>query len=358
MNAQYKYILRPYKGPSSRDKCPSCGHGHEFTPYIDQGSGDLLHESVGRCNREGSCGYHYTPKDFFKDNPLQKLKQPGEAFISVLTPKDLTPQKPVQFIPAAIAEATRARYDANHFAAALNRLFGPTIAVDLIDRYKIGTSKHWPGAVAFWQIDKAGNYRQCKVMLYDPATCKRRKDVEAVFLGKKILQDLGANLQQCFFGEHLLSENEQRPVCVVESEKTAVICSVFMPGCLWIATGGSSGCRWSEASVYEVLNGRKIILFPDHGYFTKPKNGKWVTCFEKWTQRAEAIRAVSDIDITVSEVLQNSGLTMEGQDIADYLLATISSNGLALTRNNYPVLWDYPTDLFAGLLLNQITNAA
>lgn len=45
-------------------------------------------------------------------------------------------------------------------------------------------------------------------------------------------------LTQCLFGEHLLPLYPDKPVALVESEKTAVICSGLMPRFLWRATGG------------------------------------------------------------------------------------------------------------------------
>jgi hypothetical protein len=31
-------------------------------------AGEHIHPSVGRCNRESNCGYHYTPKQYFQVN--------------------------------------------------------------------------------------------------------------------------------------------------------------------------------------------------------------------------------------------------------------------------------------------------
>jgi hypothetical protein len=71
--------------------------------------------------------------------------------------------------------------------------------------------------------------------------------------------------RQCFFGEHLLSlpENKNKPVCIVESEKTACICSEVIPEFLWLATGGKNGVKWTDKNVWTYLTGRNIILFPD-----------------------------------------------------------------------------------------------
>jgi hypothetical protein len=60
------YNLQKYNGISSRYTCPHCGRKRCFTLYVDE-DGDPLHESVGRCDHESSCGYHYTPKQHFAD---------------------------------------------------------------------------------------------------------------------------------------------------------------------------------------------------------------------------------------------------------------------------------------------------
>ena len=66
-------------------------------------------------------------------------------------------------------------------------------------------------------------------------------------------------LSQFLFGEHLLLEHPGMPVALVESEKTAVICSGLMHQHLWLATGGKS-CINDRLLVLQV---RKIIAFPD-----------------------------------------------------------------------------------------------
>ena len=54
-------------------------------------------------------------------------------------------------------------------------------------------------------------------------------------------------------------QHPDKTVALVESEKTAIICSAMMPQYLWLATGGKSQFN----SRLTVLKGRKIIAFPD-----------------------------------------------------------------------------------------------
>jgi len=66
----YRYILEPYHGKNSRFTCPACKKSHQFTRYIDAETGEYLADNVGICNRLNSCGYHYSPKDYFRDNNI------------------------------------------------------------------------------------------------------------------------------------------------------------------------------------------------------------------------------------------------------------------------------------------------
>jgi hypothetical protein len=52
-------------------------------------------------------------------------------------------------------------------------------------------------------------------------------------------------------------------VALVESEKSALIASHFLPQYLWIATGGKNGAFNKEAM--SVLKNRQVLLFPDLG---------------------------------------------------------------------------------------------
>ena len=71
MKTAHRYILEPYKGMNTRYRCPSCQQQDKtFSLYIDTETGEHIHPSVGRCNRESNCGHHYTPKQYFQDNNI------------------------------------------------------------------------------------------------------------------------------------------------------------------------------------------------------------------------------------------------------------------------------------------------
>jgi len=256
IDAKYRFSL---DRSSKKTYCPSCRQ-KRFVSYKDNETGDDVSNHVGRCDREYSCGYHFTPSQYFKEHPEKRTASPmlitDEALIS----------NTVDFLPFDSMDRSVKLHGRCELFSFLRKLFTEDIARQLCLDYFIGSSKD--GYTTFWQVDTDAKVRQVKVIRYNPVTGKRNKHAGVFFAGKKIVGD-SANLEQCFFGEHLLCllQNEKKPVALVESEKTAVIASVYYPEFVWLATGGKHGCKWTQHSVCKVLSGKKVILFPDLGAY-------------------------------------------------------------------------------------------
>ena len=56
----------------SKKVCPKCGRKSCFTRYVDGNAQITFPNHVGKCDHINSCGYHYTPKKYFQDNPTIK----------------------------------------------------------------------------------------------------------------------------------------------------------------------------------------------------------------------------------------------------------------------------------------------
>ena len=67
--------LEPYKGKNTRHTCPACKTKHSFTLYLNGNTYEPIHPTVGKNNRESKCGNHYTPKQFFIDNPTENYRR-------------------------------------------------------------------------------------------------------------------------------------------------------------------------------------------------------------------------------------------------------------------------------------------
>ena len=71
---QYRYQLERYRGRSTRHVCPQCGRKNVFTRYIDTYNNIYINDS----NRLDKYGYHYTPHQYFTDNPWKRDNFPKE----------------------------------------------------------------------------------------------------------------------------------------------------------------------------------------------------------------------------------------------------------------------------------------
>lgn len=75
MSIYKRPYLQPYNGKSTRHTCPACKTKYAFTLYLYGNTGQPIHPTVGKCNREIKCGYHYTPRQYFDEHPEYKNTQ-------------------------------------------------------------------------------------------------------------------------------------------------------------------------------------------------------------------------------------------------------------------------------------------
>lgn len=236
-----------------------------------------------------------------------------------IAPKIKTPPPtpPPSFIPKSKFRESLRAYDSNNFTAFLVDRFDAQTAADLIGRYAIGTAKG--GKALFWYIDSRGNVRSGKLMQYNPITGKRirtESGKDADYIHTRFGD--GFNYVACWYGEHLLPKRQGAPVAIVESEKTAILASLYLPGYIWLAVGGINGLP-SNPDRWNALEGRRIILYPD---CDPPDKKTGITPFQRWNEHAEALRKLG-YNIAVSDLLERTAtdvIRLKKYDLADYLL--------------------------------------
>ena len=315
--------LQPYKGKDTRHDCPSCKAKLSFTQYLDGNTHKPIHDNVGKCNRESKCGYHYTPKQYFLDDPLSPspLERAG---VRSLTPplwggwvgsKPIEPPRPIGLIPFHFVEKSSS-YKSN-FVRFLFDYFSDEQIRNAAENYALGATKS--KEVIFWQIDITGKVRTGKIMQYNPGTGKRIKHESGAIdwvhnklkKSRTLAEDF--NLQQCFFGEHLLKIYPDKYIGIVESEKSAIIASCIVPDMIWLAAGNLNGLSIEKC---QIMKGRDVMLYPDLGGF------------EKWSVRATQIKKQCECKICISTLLEDEATDTEranGLDIADYIINEIRS---------------------------------
>jgi len=189
----------------------------------------------------------------------------------------------------------------------LNTHFDPSEVMRVVEAYKIGTCDKIKDSCIFWYIDLNGEVRSGKVMRYDGTTGKGFKQGRNLIRWMHELEGLkDFTFQRCLFGEHLLVENQEKKVIIVESEKTAIIGSLCLPGYTWLATGGLQSFT---PKLLQILKGRSVTALPDLG------------AFDEWKKVVEELRHT--IPITVSgwlETVASDEDKANKLDVGDLLL--------------------------------------
>lgn len=298
---KHRYTLAPYKGIKSRHTCPACGSKHNFTRYIDTETGDYLADHVGCCNRINKCGYHYKPREYFKEVKGENSKPKSyHSKRRASTQKPTTPPLTTDKLNT-LMDNSFTDYRENRFVRFLLQVMDMDAVLWVLNKYHIGTHRHWAGSTVFWQVDEEDRVRAGKVMLYNDNGKRVRAPYNHVTWIHSIEKVEGYEMQQCFFGQHLLQGNT-KPIAIVESEKTAVLAAVFMPQFTWMAAGSCSNLTVKKL---KPLQGHRIILYPDLG-----AEDKWAAIANKVEQ------------CTVSRVLTQYATDQhkaDGRDLADYL---------------------------------------
>lgn len=295
------YRLKEYTGLCSRHSCPMCGKKHSFVYYVDENN-IPLDESVGRCNRENKCGYHYTPKEYFRNNPEAK-----KVFAPQRYHKKKERVKPLCTIPFRFVSESKSGN--NDLIRYMQTLFDETTIQRIVDEYYLGSTQR--GDTIFWQIDNLNRVRTGKIQGYNSKTGKRLKgECNYIDWVHSKLKKLGGlpktwELTQCLFGEHLLTKYPDKVVAIVEGEKNALFGAAMFDDCIWLATGCKQGLSIDKL---KALKGRSVIMYPDaDGY-------------NQWLEQSKSMQQcsvkVSDLTITTASEEE----IKQGYDIVDCIL--------------------------------------
>lgn len=289
------YRLEKYKGARTRHECPYCHRPRCFTLYVDE-NGQALSPLVGKCDHEIHCGAHVTPKQFFSEHPSLKIP---EAW---LRPMEET-KKELFLVPTE--QVDRFRTDETNFVRWLYKNFPSEDVKAACIAYRIGGLA--TGETIFWEIDREGRCRSGKCIPYNEDGHRVKNNGNEVRWMHSLLKQDGIlpkewELTQCLFGEHLMTDNAS--IGLVESEKTAVICSIVYPHKVWLATGGKNGINGDKMSV---LKGHKVFVYPD------------ADAVDLWRERVTRMKSLG-YDIVCVDLKYTQEQVNNKNDIADLIV--------------------------------------
>ena len=212
-------------------------------------------------------------------------------------PRPAPPPLPMLVLPDAMVKARMKGIDDNILVRWLRMgINWDTIQRKRVDEvltaYRIGHSQK-NGMTIFWQIDTEGKVRTGKMMLYKMDGHRDKTDgkytfdwIHSALFRDKRHPEYGEDKQemkQCYFGMHLLNaykvKNVDQAVCIVESEKTALIMAIAYGSYsrqVWLACGGIENLTREKLKPI-IDQHRPIILYPD-------RDG-----IQKWQQKAEQL---------------------------------------------------------------------
>jgi predicted RNA-binding Zn-ribbon protein involved in translation (DUF1610 family) len=305
--SNFRYSLEKYSGMKSRFICPNCGK-KELVRYIDLETGNYIDETVGKCNRIENCGYHFTPKMFFEKNGISRTYFTEKRFEVI--------KKETHFFDEEllITSLHSENQTSNLFEFLINH-FDKEKVNQTFQKYLVGVSEKYIGAVIFWQVDKDKRVRAGKIMNYNKDTGRRNKN----FISWIKRECTKTEVKQCFFGLHLVDYFKEYKIAIVESEKTALICDLFFDEkILWLSTGGMKGLTENKMSD---LAGRNIILFPDLSSRNSKNNA-----FDEWKDKAKQIGKKLKMNIEINnflELFSDESDKENQEDLGDFIIKNL-----------------------------------
>ena len=296
----HRFRLEKYRGPSTRYKCPWCNK-KKLSRYIDVTTGDQLGNDIGYCNAKVSCGYHVAPTgNDIKDKAILVSS-------NLILPRYLPPEITNTIDAKYLVKFNN--YENNSFARFLYKHYDLYTVNETLRRYQVGTINHWGrNCPIFWQIDQYFDVRTGKIMAYDDNLSRVKEPANLINWIHTNHEDADLELMpdyaltQCFFGEHLLNL-EKDQINLVESEKTAILCTIQDPTKIWMATGG---LQMINEERMEPLIDKKLVFHPDKGKAHK-----------LWTEK---LKPFEEYDYSISNFLEKQESLEDGDDLADYIL--------------------------------------
>lgn len=202
----------------------------------------------------------------------------------------------------------------------------------VIHNYLVGTAQDGTGFTIFWQVDDHGQVRTGKMMRYN-TDGHRRKDIKynSDWIHARLKKagqydDEKAEYRTCYFGQHLTDFYPNATICVVESEKTALIMAIAYgqpDRYLWLGCGGKNYINREHLAPF-IERKRHIILFPDRD------------AINEWRERARQIdydRLSINADIVTRDWIERDG---PKADIADIVVRSISDNNPRMSPPSRP----------------------
>ena len=158
-------------------------------------------------------------------------------------------KKPVIHVDFQEVSKSVTSFSYNNLLLYLRSQYGNDKVHQVQKMYYIGSTND--GGTIFWNINKDLKVQKSKICYYKK-NGKRTSKFKVPYKNED-------GYYSCLYGEHLLNKND-KPIVLVESEKTAIVCAINFPDYIWLSYGGINGMTNDKM---KVLSGRSILIVPD-----------------------------------------------------------------------------------------------
>lgn len=233
-----------------KHRCPECGQ-KTFVVYKDREGKIIDEDRFGRCDRENNCGYHLPPSAENDEELMKKLAE-----------KPVVKEEVRQIFPTE--EELRPYISRTRTCVSPFHVYCKDLGIPMEHLMKWDVLTDWKdeSVTVFLFRNREGKVVNIKKFRYQ-ANGHRDKEFKSFslknppptpFKGGEHSQPphtppkktssatrIIEKYRICGYGEHLLDPEKKRTVCLVESEKSAVIASWFYKDYDWVAVGSASG---------------------------------------------------------------------------------------------------------------------
>ena len=330
---QFGKVIANQNHKQAKHVCPDC-HKRSFVRFLDTKTGNYIPEKYGKCDHESKCGYYLSPyKDGYSaktQNEEWEERNSKPQYTRPLTKKS----KSITYVPEYILKGTLKDYANNTFIQNLLNNVQYPISYERIEKvisqYYLGTiSKGYlTSGTTLPFIDFNGNIRVIQAKIFDNNNNTTKTGNIHSILDKHYGDNKPEWLKQylnnhgfftCLFGEHLLKKYPNNSIALVEAPKTAIYGTLYFgfpdnpSNLLWLAVYNISALNYERC---KILDGRKVILFPDLS-----KSGK---AYSLWKEKANYFNTIMpNTSFIVSDILEKCASDKEkqkGGDLADFLI--------------------------------------
>lgn len=286
----------------SKFTCPSCGERNRFVRYTDENGNLYPDPMAGRCDRINSCGYWKKIDD--NGISLKAIKRSEITYVNY----DID-----------VLVNLSKKMEQTALFAFLSKHFGKDRTKETLDKYRIGgiwdRNKFYD---CLPYINYNGEITTIQAKCFDANLHTVYNSWYHAIVNDSFTKEYRKNDKfiRCFFGEHLLKNENYSKIGIVEAAKTAIICDLFYHdyNTVWLAAFNCTGLTEEKLNIFKKVK-KPILFIPD----ASPDGH----VYREWKRKATSM--LSYATVKVWDRLEKLSPTEreKGIDIADIIIDKI-----------------------------------